>query len=242
VRLVVHEAAYKRSVADWTTQPAGGLAGRAKRTSVRLLLLLLAFTLRIESVPLLLDGLPWSIQASASALRVIVVAVHAAAAVGVAVGAVVGVAVGAVVGVAVGAVVGVAVGAVVGVAVGAVVGVTVGTAVGVAVGADVGSAVGTAVGSVVGVVVGSDVGAADGAAVGVTVGSVVGVADGAVVGGAVGSVVGALTVQVYVTGEASTFPARSRARTAKVWLPAARPETWCGVVQSAYGSPSSAHS
>jgi hypothetical protein len=234
VRLVVHEAAYKRSVADWTTQPAGGLAGRAKRTSARLLLLLLAFTLRIESVPLLLDGLPWSIQASASALRVIVVAVHAAAAVGVAVGAVVGVAVG--------AIVGVAVGAVVGVAVGAVVGVTVGTAVGVAVGADVGSAVGTAVGSVVGVVVGSAVGVADGAAVGVTVGSVVGVADGAVVGGAVGSVVGALTVQVYVTGEASTFPARSRARTAKVWLPAARPETWCGVVQSAYGSPSSAHS
>jgi hypothetical protein len=56
-----------RSVADCTIQPLGRLAGKLKRSRARRLLLDLDITLRIESVPLLLDGLPWSIQASALA-------------------------------------------------------------------------------------------------------------------------------------------------------------------------------
>jgi hypothetical protein len=51
VRLFFQEAAYSRSVADWTTQPCGMLAGMEKRTSARKLLLDLAWTFRIESLP-----------------------------------------------------------------------------------------------------------------------------------------------------------------------------------------------
>lgn len=59
VRPFDHEGEKMRNVADSTTQPAGGVAGRLKRTRARRLLLgPLDITLRIESVPLLSLGLP----------------------------------------------------------------------------------------------------------------------------------------------------------------------------------------
>jgi hypothetical protein len=87
VRPFFQEAAYRRSVADWTVQPAGMLAGMEKRIRARKLLFDLPWTLRIESVPLLLE-LPCSTQASTLALTVTVVAVQAG------IGVLVGVAVG----------------------------------------------------------------------------------------------------------------------------------------------------
>ena len=66
VRLFVHDAEYRRNVADCTIQP-DGMAGRLKRTSARLLLLDFAWTLRMESVPLFEPVLPESIHASAFA-------------------------------------------------------------------------------------------------------------------------------------------------------------------------------
>ena len=64
------EAAYRRSVADWTAQPVG-MAGSGKRTTARKLSRgPLDWTLRMESDPLLLVGLFSSIQASAEATAV----------------------------------------------------------------------------------------------------------------------------------------------------------------------------
>jgi hypothetical protein len=70
VRPVFVEAAYIRNVADWMTQPCG-LCGRSNFTRARMLLLDLDITLRIESVPLLLVGLPLSTHASAVDVTVI---------------------------------------------------------------------------------------------------------------------------------------------------------------------------
>src|ERR687895_174543 len=58
-----------RRVALSTEQPCG-IVGRLKRTRPRRLPLLLDMTFRIESEPLLFDGPPWSIQASALAVSV----------------------------------------------------------------------------------------------------------------------------------------------------------------------------
>src|SRR5687767_617333 len=70
VRPIAAEPAYRRRVADWTTQPTG-MFGNWNRTRLRTLLLgPLDITLRTESKPLLLNGLLSSIQASALAVRV----------------------------------------------------------------------------------------------------------------------------------------------------------------------------
>ncbi len=50
------------------------------------------------------------------------------------------------------------------------------------------------------------------------------------------------TVQVRVAGEASVLPAWSIARTAKVWLPSARPLYDAGLVQAVKTAPSRLHS
>jgi hypothetical protein len=50
------------------------------------------------------------------------------------------------------------------------------------------------------------------------------------------------TVQVNVAGLASVLPNASRARTSKVWLPSARPEYACGLVQAVNAPPSSLQS
>jgi hypothetical protein len=209
------------------------------------LLLDFACTFRIESLPLLLDALPWSIHASA--LDPTVTVVVAQVGVGVAVGGT-GVAVGGT-GVAVGVDVGgsgvfveVAVGGSgvfvggSGVAVGS--GVSVGVAIGgsgVAVGSGVGGS-GVAVGS--GVSVGVTVGGS-GVAVGVAVGGT-GVAvggSGVGVGGTSGS-----TVHSCLAGVTSTFPSASMARTSKTWSPTASSGVSYGEVQISNAVAFSEHS
>jgi hypothetical protein len=49
-------------------------------------------------------------------------------------------------------------------------------------------------------------------------------------------------VHVYVSGEASVFPAASVARTSKVWSPSASPARLSGLVQALQEPPSSRHS
>src|SRR5918992_2256153 len=58
-----------RSAALSTEQPCG-IVGRLNRTRARRFAPFPDMTLRIESEPLLIDGLPWSIQASALAVSV----------------------------------------------------------------------------------------------------------------------------------------------------------------------------
>ena len=76
VRPLRADEANRRSVADWTTHPSGITMGIPNRTSTRLLLPGFDMTFIVESVPLLSDGLPWLIQASADAVYVCVEAVH----------------------------------------------------------------------------------------------------------------------------------------------------------------------
>ena len=53
---------------------------------------------------------------------------------------------------------------------------------------------------------------------------------------------GPLTVQVWVAGEGSVFPAGSVARTRRVWVPSVSPVYWRGEVQKVNADPSREHS